>query len=157
MRVLLPCGHYLHDRITLLRRNVWVHKTSLALPLLVKTVCKGNNKITNPGERSCRCARIIHHVSVSTISRLDIFNKKMGINFDTWATVPQKCFQIQSNGKYSLMNDWQICLCFKTYSNIHGVNRIKTISLVPLKSNTRRIQNLQMVCHYYIIAIYYNN
>jgi hypothetical protein len=48
--------------------------------LYTATVCKGNNKITNPGERSCRCARIIHHVSVSTISRLDIFNKKMGIH-----------------------------------------------------------------------------
>ena len=34
--ILLTCGKHLYDRIISLRREIWVHKTSLAPPLLMK-------------------------------------------------------------------------------------------------------------------------
>ena len=34
--ILLTCGKHLHERIISLREEVWVHKTSLTLPLFIE-------------------------------------------------------------------------------------------------------------------------
>jgi len=67
--ILLTCAKHLHDRIFALRGEVWVHKTSLKLPLFIEVLM-----LSQESERLCIYALRVSSLPLCTFLLLDFGN-----------------------------------------------------------------------------------
>jgi hypothetical protein len=72
--ILLTCGKHLHACIISLKKEVWVHKTSLTLPLFMEVPVP-----IQEHERSCICVLGVSILPLSTILIFDFCNRSESV------------------------------------------------------------------------------